>query len=357
MDPSHMPMTPDRTVSGKSRSSTSTNTSTADDGRKMTLIGLLDSAAGKDRLAQKNLLRGAVQQIVGGERASVMKPQSAQAFTKTLSKMQRRNEPTIAGRLMPFLVKRDRTVTASLGDDESVLLSGEEADRPTLKSFELDHLDWSIDKDFARGSVPFPAGETRPPSDFGVKNPKPDITYGFEPDAFDNAQQRALLTFEPELSSGIISPFFTIQWKGFQGSMQLAKDQARRDGAAMVHSRRKAIERAGISSTADELDVASMAFTCVINAEAAHLHIHWAEDVEGRTDWLMAVVKRYHLEEESDVADLRRALHNILDWGLSERLALVKQQVDMYREREQAAPTPACSTDGGPAKRRRVEGD
>jgi len=328
-------MSPDRTTtSGRSQSSISTDIASADDGPKMTLRGLLDCSDGKDRLAQKDALRDAVQQIFGGEPASVMKLSSAQAFTKKLSKIQKQNGLTIAARLMPFLLKPERTVFPSWENDDSVLLYGKEVNRMALKLFELDHLDWSIDQDSARNSVPFPASETDPPSVFGVKNPRPNITFGFEPSTFDNAQQRALLTLEPEPSGGIISPFFTIQWKGFQGSMQLAKDQARQDGADMVHSRRKVIERAGVSPKTDELDAASMAFTCVINAEAAHLHIHWAEDVEGKTDWLMAVVKRYHLEEESDFVDLRRALYNILDWGLSERLALVKQQVDLYRERE-----------------------
>lgn len=318
----------------------------------MSLVGLLDCAAGKVRLDQRPSLRDAVQQIVGGSRASCMKPESVQAFSKTLSKLQRRNEPTIAERLMPFLVKRDRTVPADEEDDEGSILPGKEADRSTLRSFELDHLDWSIDKDFARASVPFPTTETRNPSDFGIKNPKPDITYGFEPDAFDTQQQKALLTFEPELSGGIISPFFVIQWKGFAGSMQTAKDQARRDGAAMVYSRRKAMERIPLTSASHSyLDLASMAFTCVINTEAAHLHIHWAEEAEGKTDWLMAVVKRYHLEEDDNIRDLRRALHNILDWGLSERLALVKSQVDLYQEEAALA----YGHGSGTAKRRRVE--
>lgn len=82
---------------------------------------------------------------------------------------------------MPFIVKRGRTVSADEEDDEGSILSGKEADKSTLRSFEPDHLDWSIEKDFARASVPFPAAETQNPSDFGIKNPKPDIAYGFKP--------------------------------------------------------------------------------------------------------------------------------------------------------------------------------
>lgn len=148
--------------------------------------------------------------------------------------------------------------------------------------------------------------------------------------------------------------------------MQLAKDQARRDGAAMVWSRRKAMERVGLLSMSDE--VGSMAFTCVINTEAAHLHVHWAEEIQAhgdggriKIDWFMAVLKRYHLEEEDNVVALRRALHIILNWGLSERLAVVRAQVDLYCSQQGQRDRELVDDDGGGfgsarrnGKRRRV---
>jgi hypothetical protein len=55
------------------------------------------------------------------------------------------------------------------------------------------------------------------PKDFGIKNPKPDIVYGFQRTAFTEQEQIHLQNVELELSSGIQSPFLTVQWKGFDG--------------------------------------------------------------------------------------------------------------------------------------------
>ncbi len=233
MDPTCQPITPDRTVSGRSKSST-TGSAHADDGRRMGLVGLVDPDVGNDRLDERTTLQEAVQEIVSGSSSSSLKKESARASRKTLAELKMRNETTIAERLMPFLVTKD-----TYQQDEASL----EDRRTTLRSFELDHLDWNINKEFTRDSVPFPADERGNDSNFGIKNPKPDITYGFEQDAFNIQQQKALLTFEPELSRGIISPFLAIEWKSFGGSMQVGKNQARRYGAAMVQSRRKAIEK------------------------------------------------------------------------------------------------------------------
>ncbi|PVH68167.1 hypothetical protein DL98DRAFT_522912 [Cadophora sp. DSE1049] len=327
MDPANPPMTPDKTVSGSRKSKSTTTPSTvADKGYKMSLVGLLDPTVGAERLEQRPQLHEAVMEIVGGSRASSVKLESAKQFNAALSKMATRNEATVASRLMPFLIKSERMVEAK---DED-LLSGGESDRHILRSFELDHLDWSIDKEFSRASVPFPSTEEQSPLYFGIRNPKPDITYGFQRAAFNTSQLKGLGDFEPDISGPIVSPFFVVEWKGFHGSMQLGRDQARRSGAAMVNSRRMAMARLP-AHPVDE--ISGIAFTCVINLEAAHIHVYWAEEGDEGTDWLMAVVKRFHMGDQEDLSKLRRALHNILDWGLTKRLNCVRAQLDTFLER------------------------
>jgi hypothetical protein len=324
----------------------------------MALIGLLDCDSGRVALEQRPLFHDMIKQILGGQRASSIKPGSSHAFRETLVKMRKRNEATVAERLMPFLVKKERTVSMQPIEDESEpdLVSGKEIDSATRRAFELDHLDWSIDKDFTRNCVPIPdAFAERSPSELGVKNPKPDITYGFEPTAFTEEEQLDLNTFEPELSAGIISPFFVIQWKGFAGSLEKAKEQARRDGAAMVHARRKAMKKItpiDQGEPNDKLDWDTMAFTCAITTYLSHIHVHWAEVTEGKVSWHIAKVGRYNIDEEEGVRDLRRALHNILDWGLGERMATVKSQLKIYQEKQVGLPLGLEPVTG---KRRRVE--
>ncbi|KAG4433947.1 hypothetical protein IFR05_010560 [Cadophora sp. M221] len=236
-----------------------------------------------------------IKQILGGQRVSSMKPGSLHAFRETLGKMRKRNEATVAERLIAFSHQkgtdgvnaayplscqnlsqgtcryaqkgaRYREPYRGIEDEpEPDLVSGKEIDSATRRAFELDHLDWSIDKDFSRNCVPTPdAFAERSPSELGIKNPNPDITYGFEPTAFTEEEQLDLNIFEHEFSAGIISPFFVIQWKGFAGSLERAKEQARRDGAAMVRARRKAMKKItpiDEGEPNDKLDWDTMAFT------------------------------------------------------------------------------------------------
>ncbi|KAH6708754.1 hypothetical protein BKA61DRAFT_614844 [Leptodontidium sp. MPI-SDFR-AT-0119] len=342
MGPNNAPMTPDRTASG---SKSSTGSSEADNGRRMGLVGLLDDTVGKARLKERPELQDTVHTIVGGERESSMKAESAQRFEKTLGDIQTRNEATIAERLMPFLIKKERTVTTGLSDEYNY--DGDSTRRIQLRSFELDHLDWNINKDFYRDAVPFPPNQTNNRLFFGIKNPKPDITYGIQYDAFTSEEQKGLLDFEPELSEGIVSPFLVVEWKGFKGSMQMAKDQTRRAGAAMVQSRRKAVGRLSVPPTGHDLDQATMVFTCVINDESAHINVHWAEqNDQGEMEWLVHVVKRFHLQEDEDPKLIRRALHNIIEWGITERKRTVKAQLGQYMGQPPLDP-------GSPSTKRR----
>ncbi len=46
----------------------------------------------------------------------------------------------------------------------------------------------------------------------------------------------------------------------------------------------------------------------------------------------MAVVDRKLVDDEEDIPEIRRILHNIIEWGLSTRLDLIRKQVDLYIE-------------------------
>jgi hypothetical protein len=47
----------------------------------------------------------------------------------------------------------------------------------------------------------------------------------------------------------------------------------------------------------------------------------------------MAVVGRFFLAEDGDIQKLRLSLHNIIDWGLSERLKSIKGELKVLDER------------------------
>ncbi len=127
------------------------------------MAGLLDCPESEDRLRKRPVLREAINQIVGAPRASEMKPASVQAYTKKLNKLKRRNEATIAERLMSFLRKHERIVAGG-EDDENTPFSEADMDisveiQPgmekdprgqVLREFELDHLEYNISQDFTK---------------------------------------------------------------------------------------------------------------------------------------------------------------------------------------------------------------
>ena len=91
-------------------------------------------------------------------------------------------EPT-----QPRSIPEHHTETTSDASIRAQVLQDRTASRDmkgTRRSFELDLLDWSIDKDLTQDCVPVPdAFADRNASELGVESSKPNIAYGFEPAA------------------------------------------------------------------------------------------------------------------------------------------------------------------------------
>jgi len=69
--------------------------------------------------------------------------------------------------------------------------------------------------------------------------------YGIQPSAFSEIQQADLHNFQPEFSPGIVSQFLTIRWKRDVYDNDDYRERCRLGGAAMVASRRQAMNRIG----------------------------------------------------------------------------------------------------------------
>jgi hypothetical protein len=63
--------------------------------------------------------------------------------------------------------------------------------------------------------------------------------------------------------------------------------------------------------------------------------VHWCQRIADNDHWYMAVVRRFFLAEDDDIQKLRLSLHNIIDWGLSERLKSIKGELKVLDERWQ----------------------
>lgn len=325
--------------SSPSKSSTS-NLNPARAAEKLQWADILDEDAGEEALALRPEFRERIEQIVNGERRSSMKPGSVQKFRSTKKQMASRNEATIATRLMPFLVKEKRSASRQ-GEDELDLQglaahSNEAASEVMSQSFETDGLDWNISAPFHSNSVPIPvrlSHSSQASAELGLKNPTPDLAYGFQRSEFSSDELRLLSQSGLEVAKDIVSPFFVVEWKAWRGNLLDAKVQARRAGAAMVWGRRRARDAmqvagailgmhtgagarviedldSGLGSpmdldatrTADgeqpqtspardfststqarddeysDSDLNAIAFSCVISPDIVFFYVHWAED-------------------------------------------------------------------------------
>jgi hypothetical protein len=271
--------------------------------------------------------RDAVIKLVCGERNSAMQPESANTYQIKRDKMLGRNEATLMAGLMPSLAKESRT---SMETHEAV-----------IRDFDTDFLDKNLDTEFRRGCVPIPDLSTdtllgnllaKSPS---IKNPKPDIAYGISFDALSSEQRRIanMMVESSQLSPGILYPFLIFEWKSSKGLFSEAKNQARRDGAALVNGLSKLTSLAGSSTEmATKPDQDTMVFSCVISPDFAHIYVHFRQlHQNGKPDWYMAKVSGYQTDESDDVASLRRDIHNILDWGVLRRSKDIKKLLDDVR--------------------------
>jgi hypothetical protein len=273
--------------------------------------------------------RDIVTTIARGTRHSAMRADSVKKFQDTRDKLLDRTEATLMERLMPILAKASRT---SMEMHEAV-----------IRDFDTDFLDKNLDTEFRRGCVPIAdlSSDTllggflaKSP---GIKNPKPDIVYGVSLDALSPEQQVTanMLKDSSQLSPGILYPFMIIEWKSAKGLFSEAQDQARRGGAALVNAMAKLSSMAG-SLGADEAerkpDSLTMAFSCVISPNLAHIYVHFRQlSQDGKPEWYMAKVSGYQTDENEDVERLRRDIHNILDWGVLKRIKDIKKMFDDVR--------------------------
>ncbi len=231
------PATPQKPASSISQncdtpSQASIASGSTDVGAKLEFINIFGHETSNSILQELPDFKAKVFSIVSGERLSAMKPQSTKKFRSDFNDVKSRNEATLHERIMPHIIKSGRTV--SEGDNAEDI----------YREFREDGLDRNIDAEFSSGSVPIPPSHTFEKNLeqlFGVKNLKPDYTFGFNPSIFTKDEQLLLQRYDTSyaLSKGILSPFFIMEWKGSRGTMQDCSVQARRGGAAIVNARRQ----------------------------------------------------------------------------------------------------------------------
>lgn len=281
--------------------------------------GILGPEKGAQMLERFPDFAANARQIINQERGSAMKDSSVRKYLRGRERHLTRNEATTMNELMPQLVKETRSIH-SLQDALGIIAT---------KDFQEDFLDRNYDLEFVRGCVPIPDTQddnllalllAKSP---GVKNPKPDITYGIGIEAFNDDQRKIIRLHADSMmpSPQICFPFLVVEWKGSKGNYLEAVHQVRRAGASLVNALHSAITDPGTENSGEAPDTRSIVFSCAVSPDVARIFVHWRQTgSEGQPTWCMAKLWAGHMDEGEDAAEFRRCIHNILDWGLSIRL-------------------------------------
>ena len=246
-----------------------------------------------------------------------------------------------------FKINGKRLVKPTVGGQ---LEEGEEANQCIEAVWEHDHLTSNWKAHFVRRSIPpirDPALQVLALCAPPVKNPKPDITYGFVQDAFSDHERYINRAYGAALSIQIDHPFFVVEALGGGEAMEKAENQCARGGAAMVRLKRKFDGLAtgtyhdkeaqyGESGKSDHLaeqrshnrqevlvdhyriDAQAFAFSQAINPEAATVFLHWAEEAFSKEEQLLATnwhanpLEHYNLNDPAAWIDLHRTSENVL---------------------------------------------
>ena len=251
-------------------------------------------------------------QVFFTERASAMRPASLLKIKTWRKGNETASEDQYYANLLPQIVGESRTTVANTFSAEAESQS---------KSFSSDELHQAKKVVLNRG-VLYKDGKGIEKK-LGLTNPVPDVAWGLRVPKYPSPSAPQLsnaATALIKLASGIRHPFFVIEEKGSDESIEGAENQAIRSGAALVEARRqlKELAREKGENEAVGVDLDCIAFSCSWTPQYAKIHVHWHElTKEGYSLWHMNVLQGYMFLQSSHMSDFRRDIHNILDWGLS----------------------------------------
>lgn len=238
------------------------------------------------------------------------------SWKKILQYMKRHateNEDSYFEGLMDPVFKSYRTVVTNNSNAESEILS-------VCQSFEDNEMIRLKNVQSLKGFLP---GEMDKETEckLGLTDPKPDYTFGIMrndrplPGTSPSDHVEAIIGVAP----GMKHPFLVLENKGCDAPIDLARNQALRDGAAIVNA------RIHLNAMAEDqgwkrpkgADMDAIAFSCTWDVTLSELWIHWHETLEDDKELFhMNRLGQYLTGNREHLAQFRHDVHNILDWGI-----------------------------------------
>ena len=306
----------------------------------------------EDALERHPTIMAKAKAIVGRDRQSVMDDEEWDILRHKIGHYKDFNELTFLVNVWLELIPDTRKTR--LGDESQhrgmILGDISDIDNPavwTQRAWDDDFLEvtWSADftrvNDLLKPVVPVIQKiiNAKP----RLKNPRPDLTFGFRQAAFSENQLNLALGLGAEMQVGLVHPFFAVEAKNALGSLAEAELQCCRAGAAMVYVSRGI--KAEATAEPENLGAdQSFMFTLAMMPSYAIIYVHWAEvKADGRVTYHQNTVDSFNLKKKQDASSLRQAIYNLLDWGLFERkkeiLDTYTTMLDLHQQQmEQGSP-------------------
>ncbi|KAI4141714.1 MAG: hypothetical protein LQ341_003447 [Variospora aurantia] len=264
-------------------------------------------------------------------------------FQLTIQKYKYKNEATLLDRLLPFLIKDSRLVQIPSSPTDSNpgpttvtedQLTEEEKDVVwEAKSFLRSGLITLVDTFFNNASLPFIHNDPELAEELAkaikrddhLTKPMPDRSYAVDP-AYCCFPEDFRIPADVErclqVAEEVYHIFFVVEGKQDQGSQLEAINQACRDGAALVHTARLLRERLGMADVVGA-DDRTFVFSATISNGLMEVWVHWAEvfaeEQHRCPKFHMTMLASKAVNDEKHFRDLKKMLHNVLDWGVGRR--------------------------------------
>ena len=166
--------------------------------------------------------------------------------------------------------------------------------------------------------------------------PKPDLSYGYHKNAFSPSeallQQASVLNPYALSTTECYWPFFHIEFEpqAHSGKHWMAEHQNAISGGHSVKSMERLLEYAQCNPERHHQVHDSVAFSCCIDSDCATLWIHWVDqshdDKEGNAPhYVSSYLGRYVFRDTTQLRDFLDHTHNIIEYGMNQRLTKIKQ--------------------------------
>ena len=282
-------------------------------------------------------------EIFEKDRPSRMQENSFKKISKYMKENATENEATYIEGLVDPVIKSERTVAAKKRDATGEILF-------VCQSFEEDDMIRARDVQFGRGFLPGKMAK-KTENQLGLTDPKPDYTFGIKrnkypiPGTAPSDKIKAIIG----VANGMVHPFFVIENKGCEVPIDVARNQAIRDGACIVNA------RVHLNVLAEEqdwerprgADMEAFAFSCTWDTNLSELWIHWHETLEGGAEvFHMNRLGQYLTSNQEHLKQFRHDIHNILDWGILTNRRKCEEVVQKIMNKAKPTTTKQSGTGG-----------